>query len=140
MTSPRRVYGLALCVGALLACGKTVATVKLTQIGASGETKIALPAGAEIGFAVHADKYSYSGENHVMVTAELLRAGAVVGTMTCAGFEFEGGAGAGCGATHQSSDCAMTVPGGGADAVRVSTRLENGNEASVEGLEVRVKQ
>ena len=140
MHKPGGPYLTCLLFGALLACGKTVATVRLAGVGATGEARIALAAGADLGFAVHADKYSYSGPNHVMVHAELLRGGSVVQTMTCAGFELEGGAGSGCGATHQSAECSMTVPPGGADTVRVKTSLENDNELSIEGLEVRIKQ
>lgn len=124
----------------LLACDKTIATIPIGSIGGSGEVPIAAPPGSELGFAVHAASYSYTGQNHILVKSELLKAGRVVATHECQGFEFEGGAGTGCGATHHSSACSITVPPEGADAVRVSTRLERSGDVQVEGLEVRVKQ
>lgn len=124
----------------LLSCGKTIATIPIGVIGGSGEVAVAAPPGSELGFAVHAASYSYSGRNHILLKSELVKAGRVVASQECQAFEFEGGAGTGCAATHQNSACSITVPPGGADAVRVSTRLESAGTVQVEGLEVRVKE
>lgn len=125
-------------IGAVLACGETVASIRLPGLGVAGDAPLAAPAGTWLGFAVHLDSYSYSGRNHVLVNAELLRGGAVVGSTQCRGFEFEGGAGSGCGATEHNSACGIAVPEGGIDAIRVTATLEAPNEVSLEGLEVRV--
>lgn len=133
-------YAIGLVVFALFGCGKTVATLSYRSIGTTEEVPLALAPGSDVKLAVHAGSYSYSGRNHIMLEAALLKGSAVVETMTCEGFEFEGGAGSGCKSTHYNSTCSMTVPAGGADTVRVGTRMENDNSATVEGLQVLVKQ
>lgn len=131
---------IAAVVAVLFGCGKTVGTLAYERVGTTQEIPLTLREGAHIQFAVYAERYSYSGPNRVMLDGELLRRGAVVAKMSCAGWDNEGGAGGGCKTTHYNSDCTMTVPAGGADAVRVATRLENDNEASFTGLQVLVKQ
>ncbi|MBX3210967.1 MAG: hypothetical protein KF850_02945 [Labilithrix sp.] len=138
--SMRRGYVIAASVFVLFACGKTVATLGYEHVGTVKETPLALPPGAKVRLAVRAESYSYFGRNHVMLDAELLKDGAVVAKMSCQGFEFEGGSGSGCKSTHYNSGCSITAPPGGADALRVGTRMENGNGASIEGLSVLVKQ
>lgn len=133
-------HAVAAVVFALLGCGKTVATLSYQSIGTTEEVPLALAEGTEVKLAVRAEKYSYSGRNHVILEAALLQGGAVVEKMSCEGFEFEGGAGSGCKSTHYNAACSMTVPKGGADTVRVGTRMENHNSATIEGLQVLVQQ
>lgn len=133
-------YVVAAAIAVLLGCGKTVGTLAYERVGTTQEIPLTLQGGAQVRFAVYAERYSYSGPNQVMLDAELLKGGAVVEKMSCAGWDNEGGSGGGCKTTHYNSDCTMTVPAGGADAVRVATRLKNDNEASFTGLQVLVKQ
>ncbi|AKU95502.1 hypothetical protein AKJ09_02166 [Labilithrix luteola] len=131
-------YVVGFVVAALLGCGKPIASIPFSSVGTTEQTAVALPAGATVSLAVHAAKHSYQGSNNVMLDAELLDRGTVVGRMTCEGFELEGMAGSGCSTTHYNSSCSMTAPASGADAIRVSTRLERPGSATFEGLEVRI--
>jgi hypothetical protein len=133
----RGPYVVALLVGALLACGKTVATIPIPSIGKAEQVALPMAGGSKIGFAVHAGKYTYSGSNGLGVEAELLKGGVVVAKHACIGFDFEGGAGSGCGATHYNSSCTMSVPPGGADTVRVNTHVDGGS-ANFTGVEIRI--
>jgi hypothetical protein len=129
----------------LFGCGKTVGTLTYERVGATQEVPLTLKGGTQIHFAVYAERYSYRGRNQVMLDVELLKGGAVIDVvdrMSCAGWTIRGKSksGGGCKTTRYNSDCTMTVPAGGADAVRVATRLMNGNEASFTGLQVLVRQ
>ncbi|WP_437575131.1 hypothetical protein [Sorangium sp. So ce887] len=74
------------------------------------------------------------------IEVTLLRGGAPVGVMACDGFALEGGAGCGSSATHLNSSCAMAVPAGGSDAIRVVARLVNkGSVARFQGLSVYIR-
>ena len=118
-------------------CGKEIGKVPLKGLGDTQTKEIELKGGTEVRFPVHIDKYSYSGRNYIMVQAELMKDDKVVETLRCRGYEFEGGAGSGCGGSmHYNSSCSTTVPSGGADAVRITTSLQNSGEVSVEGLAV----
>ena len=131
---------LLLAVGGPTSCGELLTKVPLAGIGKTNEVAVSLPAGTPLEFPVTAASYSYSGAGYLLIDVELLRDRAVVARMTCRGFEFEGGAGAGCGVTHSNSDCALRVPAGGANGVRVGSRLENeGATATFEGLAVEVR-
>lgn len=121
-------------------CGKEVAKVELSGLDTAETKEVELAAGAEVRFPVHLESYSYSGRNYITVQAELMKDGAVIETMRCRGYEFEGGAGSGCGSMHLSSGCTAKVPAGGADAVRVTTSLEDkSNTVELEGLAVGIR-
>jgi hypothetical protein len=137
---PGRILGAALVAWGVASClNPTVGQVDLPRLGAAFEKKLALPAGKALEFAVHAAEYENDGNNHVILDVTLLRRGAAVGHMSCRGFELEG-SGCGSGATHLNSDCAMTVPPGGSDTVKVIARLENpSNGASFKGLAVYIR-
>ncbi len=128
-------------LGVLASCLEpTVGRVDLAGLDAPADKKLALPAGKHLSFAVHTDSYDHSGSNYVLVDVTLLRGGKPVGTMSCRGFEFEGGSGCGSSATHANSDCAMTVPAGGSDSIRVVATLEDKrNRASLKGLSVYIR-
>jgi hypothetical protein len=134
------LLGAALVAWGVASClNPTVGQVDLPGLDAAFEKKLALPAGKALEFAVHAEEYENSGSNHVVIAVTLLRGGAPVGTMSCKGFELEG-SGCGSGATHLNSDCAMTVPAGGSDAIRVVARLEDPSaHASFKGLAVYIR-
>ncbi|WP_437956002.1 hypothetical protein WME76_31670 [Sorangium sp. So ce119] len=136
-----RAVVAALGTGVLLSClGPTAGQVDLPGLDVPVEKAISFPAGKELEFPVHADRYEHSGGNHVRIEVTLLRGGAPVGAMACDGFELEGGAGCGSGATHMNSSCSMTVPAGGSDAIRVVARLaDRSNSASFEGLSVYIR-
>ena len=78
-------------------CGKEVGRVPFASIGDTEVHEITLKGGSEVRFPVHIDKYSYSGQNFVVVNAELMKDDDVVKTFDCRGFEFEPGSGSGCG-------------------------------------------
>ena len=132
----------ALGIGALvLSClGPTAGQVDLPGLDTPVEKALSFPAGKKLEFPVHADSYEYSGANYVRVEVTLLRGGAPVGTMACDGFELEGGAGCGSGATHLNGSCEMEVPAGGSDAIRVVASLaDKGSSAKLEGLSVYIR-
>lgn len=131
----------ALGVGVLLSClGPTAGQVELPGFDAPVEKALSFPAGKALEFPVHAESYEHSGANNVRIEVTLLRGGAPVDSMACDGFELEGGAGCGSSATHLNGSCAMTVPPGGSDAIRVVARLANrNNSASFEGLSVYIR-
>lgn len=129
----------ALIAASAVSCGKEVGRVPV-GLGATETKEIALSAGAKVSFPVHAEKYSYSGRNYVLLHVELLQQDKVVATVDCRGFELEGGAGSGCGAMHQNSACSTEVPAGGADHVRVGASLEDPqSRAEFEGLAVGIR-
>lgn len=134
----RSGYVIGIVIAALLGCGKPIATLSYSSVSTTEQTALALPPGTTVTFAVHAAKHSYTGRNHVLLDAELLDHGKVVGRMSCQGFELDADMGSGCSTTHYDSSCTMTAPASGADAVRVATRMENANSATFEGLEVRI--
>ncbi|XXX74536.1 hypothetical protein WMF30_43500 [Sorangium sp. So ce134] len=130
-------------LGALvvLSClGPTAGQVDLPGLDVPVEKALSFPAGKKLEFPVHADRYEYSGVNDVRIEVTLLRGGAPVGSMACDGFELEGSAGFGSSATHLNGSCAITVPAGGSDAIRVVARLANrDNSASFDGLSVYIR-
>lgn len=136
-----RAVVAALGVGVLLSClGPTAGQVDLPGLDVPVEKAISFPAGKELEFPVHADRYEHSGWNHVRIEVTLLRGGAPVGAMACDGFELEGDAGCGSSATHLNGSCAMEVPGGGSDAIRVvATLADKGSSAKLEGLSVYIR-
>lgn len=136
-----RAVVAALGVGVLLSClGPTAGQVDLPGFETPVEKALSFPAGKELAFPVHADSYEYGGANNVRIEVTLLRGGAPVGVMACNGFELEGGAGCGSSATHLNSSCAMEVPAGGSDAIRVVARLVNkGSVAKFQGLSVYIR-
>jgi hypothetical protein len=143
-TTGLRNFFVVLAMGALMGCGRmgcgsTVATLSYETIGTTKEASLVLSAGDAVGFSTHADRYSYDGTNAVMLDAELLKGGLVVERLTCRGFDLEDNSGSGTGSTRHLM-CPMTAPAGGADTVRVGTRLENTSPATFEGFEVRVHQ
>src|SRR5262245_37058473 len=124
---PRRGRVLVAIAGVVTfaAClGPTAGEVALPALDKSVEKPLGFAAGTELEFAVHVDDYEYSGANHILLDVTLLKSGNSVGTMHCAGVEFEGGAGCGSGATHLNSSCSMNVPAGGSDAIRIVASLE----------------
>lgn len=137
----RRSFAVAFGIVISSSClGPTVGQVDLPALDKAVDKKLVLPAGKQLSFAVHADRYDHSGSNYVVIDVTLLKDGKSVQTMSCRGFELEGGAGCGSGATHAYSDCAMTVPAGGSDAIRVIATLEDkANRASFDGLSVYVR-
>lgn len=137
----REILAWALGISAIASClGPTAGTVSLSGFDKPVEQPLAFAEGKELSFAVHTDEYEYSGRNHILIQVTLLRAGAAVGTMSCAGFEFEGGSGCGSSATHMNSACAIKVPAGGSDAIRMVATLEDpGNKATVKGLSVYIR-
>lgn len=138
----RRFAVATVVVGALASCLEpTAGEIPIPSLDKPAEKPLAFPAGTELSFAVHADEYEYSGYNEVMLDVTLLRGGAPVGSMRCAGFELEGGAGCGSGATHLNSSCSMKVPAGGSEAVRVVASLrDKGNTAKFKGLSLYLRK
>lgn len=127
--------------GLLYGClGPTAGEVALPDLNREVEAALAFPAGKALAFAVHADSYDNAGGNYVMLDVTLVRKGQPVARMACAGFELEGGAGCGSGATHLNGDCAIVVPEGGSDAIRITATLADPlNSASFEGLAVYLR-
>lgn len=137
----RELLAGGLALWALASClGPTAGTVILPGFDKPVEQPLVMAGGKELGFPVHADEYEYSGRNHILIEVTLLRAGATVGTMSCAGFEFEGGSGCGSSATHYNSGCSMKVPAGGSDTIRVVARVEDPeSKVEVKGLQVYIR-
>ncbi len=137
-----RAWVAPLLVVLAFGCTKTMATIKLPKgVGSTEQIAFNVAPNTSVSFGVHASKYSYSGGNAIMLDGELLKGGAVVARMSCEGFDLEGGAGSGCGATHYNSSCAMKAPASGADTIRIATRMQNPNSsATFEGVEIRVEQ
>lgn len=137
------VRTLALGLVATLAwgcLGPTAGSIALPGLDHEVTAPLAFPAGKELSFPVHADGYDYSGGAYVLLDVTLLRGGVEVARMTCPGFELEGGAGCGSGATHLNGDCSLRVPPGGSDSIRVLATLgDQPVSASFEGLEVYVR-
>jgi hypothetical protein len=118
----------------------TAGQVDLPGLDQPVEKKLSFAEGKELSFPVHVDSYDYAGGNYVVIDVTLLRGGAEVGRMSCQGFELEGGAGCGSGATHLNSDCSMKVPAGGADAIRAVAKLQDkSNRADFKGLSVYIR-
>ena len=138
---PRLLPLLALLVfGGGWSCGKLVTSVPFSALGTTTEAAVQIAAGTRLTFPVYAKEYSYSGSGYLLIDVELVRDGAVVDRMSCRGFEFEGEAGGGCQTTHDNAECTMTVPAGGAQAVRVAARLERpATSARLDGLAVEVR-
>jgi hypothetical protein len=129
-------------IAALLAaaCGRKLATVK-TELGSTSTQSLALEEGTRLQFPVSALFFTYDDAMYIELKVELLREQDVVASVDCRGFSFsrKRTVGAGNAKTVTARDCVLTVPEGGADAVRVSTQVDQG-KASVKGLKVHVKQ
>jgi hypothetical protein len=135
------IVAAALGAAVVASClGPTAGEVQLTGFDAPAEKQLAFPAGKELDFAVHVEGYKYSGANNILLDVTLLRGGAPVGNMSCAGFRVKGGSGCGSSATHLNSGCSMKVPPGGSDAIRVvATRESKSNSLTAEGLSVYIR-
>ncbi|WP_437678107.1 hypothetical protein [Sorangium sp. So ce131] len=128
-------------MGLLLSClGPTAGQVDLPGLDTPVEKQLSFPAGKQLEFPVHTERYEYSGVNQVLIEITLLRGGAPVGNITCEGFDLEGSAGCGSSATHLNSGCSMEVPAGGSDAIRAVARLaDRSGSAKFEGLSVYIR-
>ncbi len=115
-----------------------IATVSLPGLGQPGEQAVALGGGARIGFGMRADDFSYSGPDYVVIRVELLRDARPVATMRCRAFELEGDAGGGSGVTQYNSDCEMSVPAGGATAIRAVASQEGEGSLTLRGVTLPV--
>jgi hypothetical protein len=135
------IFAMALAaLGAAGCLGPTAGTVELAGLDKPAEKPLAFPAGKKLEFPVHAESYDYTGKNWVVIDVTLLRAGAKVATMSCKGFELEGDAGSGSSVTNSNSDCTLTVPPGGSDAIRaVATLQDKSGKASFQGLAIYIR-
>lgn len=136
-----RQWVLGVACGLACGClGPTVGSVELPGLDREVEAKLPLQAGKVLSFPVHADSYEYSGGNAVVLDVTLLRSGREVARVACAGFSLDGGSGCGSGATELNSDCALRVPEGGSDTIRVvATLADPSNTATFEGLAVYIR-
>lgn len=132
------VVGYAIATAAGAACTRPVAQVQ-TDLGETTMVAATLRAGAALEFQVGTTWVSYEEASDILLTIELMRAGAVVSKVECRGYSFSNRSRSGCGTGHTttSRDCDATVPAGGADGLRVSSRT-NAGRASVIGLTVSV--
>ena len=124
-----------------LSCAKPLAEIE-TDLGQTTSAPVALKAGTKLVFPVSTSWIDYDDALYILLHVELLSSEKVVSSMDCHGYWFStGGSTSGCGTggTSTAADCKMVVPPGGADHVRVSTKVTAG-KASVEGLTVIVKE
>lgn len=118
---------------------RKLARIPLTAVGATADAAIELPAGKQVLLGVVAASYSYQGRNSLVVDAQLLRGGLVVGHLTCQGFLLKGSGGSGTQASHYNSDCTTTAPERGVTSLRVTTHLSDpSGSTSFEGLGIEV--
>jgi hypothetical protein len=123
---------------ALATCyGPEIARIELGDIGKSGESKVELKQGTRLEFGLTTDSYEYSGASSVLLDVVLLKDGAAVGDTSCESYRQKGGTGCGSGMSAYYG-CRMTVPAGGANTIRASTRLQGSGTMSFSNLAIKV--
>ena len=130
---------VALAVFVLIACGKKVATVRVGRPPSTNDVKLEMPTGRAIAFDVYVDKHDRDGENELRLQVSLLKGGNVVATKECTGMRFSGRSTSGCQATSMHN-CPITAPEGGADTVRIETRIAATTRLVLDGVEVRIRE
>jgi hypothetical protein len=117
--------------------GDLLATIDLDHPDASGEAQLPLPPGTHLNFPVRVGATKAARRTTLNATVQLLRDGAVVGEVTCAGYQAQRGDGSG--GWQLLDGCRAVVPDGGATSVRASTHAETAS-ATFAGIGVEVRR
>ncbi len=139
-TRPRPEWIAWAALLSALSCTKPLAEIE-TELGQTTTVPLRLEQGTQLTFPVSTSWVDYDDALYILLHVELLSNQNVVASMNCHGYSFSRTRTRGCGTGKTSSfdDCKVVVPPGGADHIRVSTKVDAG-EASVRGLTVLVKE
>jgi hypothetical protein len=134
-------YGVRECSRTTMA--DTIAEIAVTGLDQPAEHPLQLAAGTEVLFAV-ATGYEYSDNPVVMLTPSLLRDGVEVAKNDCnmKGFTGVGAFGSGRNTFYGDAGwtCSLTVPEGGASALRVKVWRSGKGALELSGTTVIVKK
>jgi len=119
---------------------EVLARLPVAQVGVPVEVRATLP-GPKHTVAVAADVVKWSDGSCLMLDVEAFRGEARVAQYSCCGWRARrGGWGTAVLMYTSTSACRLNLPAGGADRVKVGTRLVHAGAITFEGLEIRVEK
>jgi hypothetical protein len=119
---------------------EVLARLPIAQVGVPVEVRATMP-GPKHTVAVAADVVRWSDGSCLMLDVEAFKGEARVAQYSCCGWRSRrGGWGSAVLAYKTTSACTLALPAGGADRVKVATRLTRPDGPKFEGLEVRIEK
>jgi hypothetical protein len=123
----------------LAGCDDPIGKVPLAGLDQPGEATLTLPENKQLSFGILAEEWeSRGGTTRFTVEVDLLRDGQSVASRRCDGFQIKGTRVGSL--DYQDSNCGLTVPTGGATAVRAKLRGGDNEPVKLEGLAIQVFQ